>query len=103
MTEDVEAFGIGRHEAVFDAVMNHLHEMSGAMPPAMQVAVFGGRGTGLTARNAGRGIDRRRERGEDRGKSAHDVLIATDHLAEAALQSPDAAARADVDIVNALW
>ena len=32
--EDVEAFGIGLHQAVFDAVVDHLDEMPGADGPA---------------------------------------------------------------------
>ncbi len=38
IAQDVESFGVGRHHAVFDAVVNHLDEMTGAVRAAMQVA-----------------------------------------------------------------
>ena len=36
--QNVQPFGIRFHEAVFDAVVNHLDEMAGAGRPAIQVA-----------------------------------------------------------------
>ena len=41
MLEDVESFGIGRHDAVLDAVVDHLDEMAGAVRSAVQVALLG--------------------------------------------------------------
>ena len=39
--EDAQPLGIGRHHAVFDAVMHHLDEMAGAVRSAMQIALLG--------------------------------------------------------------
>ena len=34
VAQDVEAFGVGLHQAVLDAVMHHLDEVPGAAGPA---------------------------------------------------------------------
>ena len=39
--EDVEALGIGLHQAVFDAVVDHLDEVAGAGRPGMDIALLG--------------------------------------------------------------
>ena len=52
MVEDVEAFGVGGHEAVFDAVVDHLDEVAGAVGSAVEVAVFGGAAELLAAGGA---------------------------------------------------
>src|SRR5262249_24615647 len=41
--QNIEAFGKGLHQAIFDSVVDHLDEMSGAVRAAMEVAVFGSR------------------------------------------------------------
>src|SRR5260370_22961743 len=100
--EDVEAFGIGLHQPVRDAVMHHLAERPGAVRPAMDVAALGRAALALTVR---RRLDRaasRCQRVEDRIEALNDVAIAADHHAIAALQSPNAAARSDIDIEDAL-
>ncbi len=50
---------------------------------------------------ARRGVEARADRGEDRAEPVDDLRLAADHQAEAALEAPDAAARADVDVVDA--
>ena len=40
--EDVETFGVRLHDAVFDAVVHHLHEVAGARWAAVNVTFFGG-------------------------------------------------------------
>ena len=40
--DDVEALGVGGHEAVLDAVVDHLDEVARARRAAVQVAVLGG-------------------------------------------------------------
>ena len=37
--EDVEAFRVGGHQAVLDAVVDHLHEVAGAVAAAVQIAL----------------------------------------------------------------
>src|SRR6202021_228843 len=46
-TQNAEALGIGGHQSIFDAVVDHLDEMTRAAGSAMQVAGFGGAGGGL--------------------------------------------------------
>ena len=50
--ENVEAFGIGLHQAVFDAVVDHLDEMAGAVRAGMDVAVLGARIAAVAAGRA---------------------------------------------------
>ena len=69
----------------------------------MQVAVLGLRRLAGATRSALGRPDPWRDRFEDRVEMLHDVVFAPDHQAEAALQPEDAAARADVDVVDALW
>ena len=77
--------------------------MAGAVRPAMQIAVFGSAALDfLAAGGARRGIDRRRERRENRIEMLHDLRLAADHLTEAALEAPYAAAGARIDVVNSL-
>ena len=38
--EDVQAFGVGGHYAVFDSVVHHFYEMAGAGRAAMQIALL---------------------------------------------------------------
>jgi hypothetical protein len=37
-----DSLGIGGHDAILDAVMNHLHKVTGTIRAAMQIVVFGG-------------------------------------------------------------
>ena len=80
----LEAFGVGLHQAVFDAVVDHLHVVAGAVVADAQIAVL------------------RRQRQEDRLEPLADLGFAADHQAVAFLQPPDAAAGAGVDVVDAL-
>ena len=40
--QDVESLGVGRHQAVLDAVVHHLHEVARAARAAVQIAALGG-------------------------------------------------------------
>ncbi len=77
--------------------------MSGAVRSAMQIALLG-RAAGAFSRPGVRAISPMpgRQRGEDRVEMLHHIGLAADHHAIAALQPPDAAAGADIDIVDAL-
>ena len=99
--ENVEALGVGLHEAVFDAVVHHLHEVPGARRPAVNVAFFGGAAEFFAAGSARNVAASRRQRFENRIEPLHRFFRAADHHAVAALESPHAAAGADVDVVNA--
>ena len=100
--EDVEAFGICGHEAVFDAVVDHLHEVTGAVRAAVQPAVVGGRLVAAASFGRRRGGHAGGERLE-RGREMRDRVVgAADHLAVAPLESPDPARDAHVDVADAL-
>ena len=103
MLQDVEALGVRGHDPVLDAVVDHLHEVAGAVRAAVQVA----RSRRSPGRRCGPGVRGAastpgRDRGEDRVEVRDDVVLAADHQAEAALEAEHAAARADVDVVDAL-
>ena len=50
--EDVQALGVGGHHPVLDPVVDHLHEVAGAVGAAVEVALLGGRGVAGAARRA---------------------------------------------------
>ena len=52
--QDVETLGISLHQAIFDAVVDHLDEMSGARRSRVDVAMFG---AGIARASAGRPRD----------------------------------------------
>jgi hypothetical protein len=86
--EEREALRVGLHHPVLHPVVDHLHVVAGAggaeVPPAGAVLVVRGR----------------REHVED-GREALDGLVGPpDHHAVADLESPDAAARPHVDVVD---
>ena len=41
VTHNVEAFGVRLHQAVLDAVVDHLHEVTGAGGAAVEIALLG--------------------------------------------------------------
>src|SRR5450432_137214 len=100
--QNVQALGVGGHQAIFDAVVDHFYEMACAGGAAMEIAFFGG-AAGFFA--AGGAIDisaAGRERFENGVEMFDHVIFAANHLAVAALESPDAAAGADIHVVQTL-
>src|SRR5207302_3434882 len=102
--QNIDSFRVSRHKAVLDAVVHHLHEMTGARRTAMQVAVFG-RGwpcaAGFFASGGPRRIaPARGECFEDWIEMLDHLPRASDHLAITPFQAPDAAACAHIDIVD---
>ncbi len=100
--QNAQPLGVGGHEAVLDAVVNHLDEMAGAVRTAVQIALLGGAVQLLASRSARRVARARRQRREDRIEMLDHVLFAADHHAVAALQAPDAAARPHIHVVDSL-
>src|SRR5258708_31992419 len=98
--EDVESLRIGGHQGILDAVVHHFHEVPGARWAAMQVALFRGSRDFLPARCARNITAPRRKRLEDWIEMLDDLLLATDHLAIATLETPDATARTYIDVVQ---
>ena len=76
--------------------------MPGSVGAAVQVTPFGLIDFAGRAGRARGPVGPGSERAEDRLEAPHDRLLAADHLAIAALLAPDAAADADIDIVQPL-
>src|SRR5205085_9416030 len=87
----------------FDAVVDHLDEMSGAAGAGVDVALFDARIAAVAAAGARDVADPRRQRLEDRIEPVDHGFFAADHHAIAALDAPDAAAGADVEIMQPLF
>src|ERR1700680_3419111 len=82
--------------------MHHLDEVSGAVRPAMCVALYGPRIAPLSAGCQGNVADPRRQGVEDRVEMIDDRLVAADHETVTAIKAPDAAAGADIHVEYAL-
>ena len=102
VAQNVEALGVGLHHAVFDAVVHHLDEMAGAARAGMDIAALDARIAAARGRACAEYRRARRERGEDRVEPLDLRLVAADHHAVAALEAPDAAAGADVEVLEAV-
>src|SRR5580692_1122313 len=101
MFENVEALSISGHQAVLDAVVNHLYEVTAAGWTAMQIAFFGGSAGFFAAGGAVDVAASGSQRFENGIEVLHDVGFAADHLTISSLKSPDSPARAHIHVVNA--
>src|SRR5262249_18853342 len=99
--QNIETFGKGLHQSVFDAVMDHLDEMAGAARPAMQVTELHARVAAIATERARHIAEPRRQRLEYWIEAVDDGFGPANHHAVAALQAPDAAPGADIDVMNA--
>src|SRR5215468_12706592 len=101
--QDAQTLGISGHDAVFDPVMNHLDEVTGAIGAAMQVTLFGGP-AGLLAPRGARYLvaHARSQPGKDWIEVLDHRVLATDHHAVTSLQAPDATACSHIDVVDSL-
>src|ERR1022692_4931805 len=100
MTQNVQSFGVGSHQSVFNPVMDHLDEMAGAGRPAMEIALLD-RATNLFPSRRARDIAASRsKRLEDRIEVQYGIGLTSDHQTITALDPPYAAARPHVDIAN---
>ena len=102
--EDVEPFGVGSHQPVLDAVVDHLDEVSCTAVAAVQPTVLDVRrhlaGGGAGGRALG-AVDSRGEGVEDRREPFDGRCRPADHQAVATLETVHPAAHADVDVVDA--
>src|SRR5579859_5646223 len=99
--ENIQALGVGRHQSVFDAVVDHFDEMASARRAAMQITFFGSAGGLLATRGARCVAAAGRQRFENRVEMLYHIILAADHLAITSLQTPDATASSDVNVMNA--
>ena len=88
MVEDVEALGVGGHDAVLDAVVDHFDEVAGAVGAAVEIAVLGGAADFLAAGGAGSFVDAGGEGLEDGFAALEGGVGAADHEAIAAVELP---------------
>ena len=100
--KDVQPFGEGSHHSVLDPVVHHLHEVPCARRSTVEVAALLRRRIAVAPGCSLRSSDARRQRCEDRLELCERVVRAADHEAEAALEAEHAAARATVDVADAL-
>ena len=98
--QDAQTLGVGGHDAVFDSVVDHLDEVAGSVRTAMQVALFGGAAQLLASGRARDVAAPGRKRGENGIEVLDHIRFAADHHAIAAFQAPDAAAGANVDVMD---
>src|SRR5438128_2730407 len=98
--EDVKALGVGLHETVFDAVVHHFDEMPSSRRAAMDVTLFRSSSQLLAPWSAWNVTATRSERFEYGIELLDSLFGTTNHHAVAAIDSPDSAARAHVDVVN---
>ena len=100
--KDVQALGVCGHQAILDAVVNHLDEVACAARPAVQPTGLLRRDVpGATWRALGR-IETWGDGVPQRGESIHSSIIAADHEAVATFESPHSAGGADIEEVNSL-
>ena len=100
--QDVEALGVGLHQSVLDAVMHHLDEVPGTGRAGVDVTALGAAIAFLApwrARDIAKPGSKRRK---DRIEVIHGLLRAADHHAIAALDTPDAAGGAAIDVADTL-
>src|SRR5512133_273492 len=102
VVQDVEALGERGHDPVLDAVVHHLDEVTRSRRSAVQVALLlrrqftGAAWCACDVTNAWRnGL-------QDRIDDLDRFLVTTHHQAVAALQTEDAAAGTDVNVMQAL-
>src|SRR5262249_58466876 len=102
MAQNAHSFRIGSHDAVLDAIVDHLDEVTGAVCSAMQVTELGGTAD-ILAPGRARDVSRAgRQCLEYWVEVSHSRVRPADHHAVTALQPPDAAAGSDVDVIDAL-
>src|SRR5665213_3408736 len=98
--QNVQPFGIRLHEAIFDAVVNHLDEMAGAGSPAIKIAFLSRAGRLFAPRRARDIAASRRKRLEDRIQVVDRLGLTSNHQAETTLETPYATAGPDVEVMN---
>src|SRR5262249_52354976 len=100
--ENVESLSVGGHDAVFNAVVDHLHEMPGPDGSAMQIAHAGRAVGGSRTAAAGwrRPLPTWRECCKNRLDRGDNLLPPPNHQAESVLKSEHTAAGTNIDIVD---
>src|SRR2546429_6293359 len=102
MAQDIETFSVCCHDAVLNTVMNHLHKVSSSMWSAMEIALLSSTVDLFPSRCTTNRLNAGSQGREDRIEMLNYFILATDHLAIAALQTPDTTAGAAVHIMDTI-
>src|ERR1039457_3088622 len=97
----VHPFCISRHQAILDAVVDHLDEVARASRAAMQISVFCSTGITFLAGSPLRTLPPGRNAPKNRGQGFYDLFLSTDHQTEAAFLPEHPAAGATIDVMYA--
>src|SRR6516164_11278215 len=100
--QHADALCIGGHNAVFDAVVDHLYEVTGAVRTTVQISLFR---SSTEIFSAGRARDVAhpwRERGEDGIEVMYDFVFTSDHHAVTAVETPNATAGSHIYVMDVL-
>src|SRR5262245_26134684 len=101
-TQHAQPLGVGGHDAVLNTVVHHFDEVAGAVWPTMQITLLSGASGLFPPRRARDVAHAWGQTGKDGIEVLDHLLLAANHHAVTALQSPDATTRAHVHIVDAL-
>src|SRR5437762_1665740 len=99
--KNAETFGVSLHQAVFDSVVDHLHEMTCSRWSTMEVTILYGANFFPTRRAHNLAASRRQSL-EDWIEMTDCLVRPADHHAVATLQAPHAAAGSHVNVINTL-
>src|SRR3954451_18151757 len=100
--QHVHAFGVGCHDAVLDAVVDHLDEVTRAGWSAVQVTFLGGAPGHFLAVSSARNVSAvRRERLEVRFKPLAGGDLSANHQTGTTLHPPESTAWPHVQVVDA--
>src|ERR1051326_4756004 len=102
VTQDIQPLGIRCHDTILDAIVNHLDEVACPVRSAVQIPLFGGAPQFLSPRCTFHGPDSRSQCRENRIEMFDGPILAANHQAIAALESPHAAACSNVKIMDAV-
>lgn len=79
--QDSQSLGVGGHDSVFDPVMDHLDEVTGAIRTAVQIALLGAGNLLFASRRTRSVTHARRQCGENRIKVFHYRRLTAKHHA----------------------
>ena len=99
--DDAQPFGIGSHEPILDAIVDHLDKVTRPRWPTVQPSLFGSRRLPCPTRASRGSLNTGSEGREDRLKQPQRFVRATGHEAVPALLTPHPAAGPTVDIGDA--
>src|SRR5690348_6061542 len=100
MVKDVETLGIGCHNTILNAIVNHLNKVPRTMWSAMKIALLGGTSDILSSGCTGGRCNTGRQCRKDGVKVFDDFFFASNHLAIASVKTPDTATCPTIDIVD---